>query len=304
MGAGAKAALTSRESPRSDLSSRGNNLPLPINSPAEQILLLQRTVGNREVHRLLRSGMIQAKLANGPSVAKSGFQPSPTPLPLRPSQSGPSERKCACGGAAGLSGECDECRRKKRSGPQVELRVSASEDIYEQEADRIAHSVLSKPEKPFVSEASPRIQRFADSASVETNAASASVSAALASSASPLNPALRQEMEQRFGHDFSRVRVHTDAVAAQSADDVNALAYTVGGNIVFGAGRFAPETQEGRRLLAHELTHVVQQGPAAASSYPIAGRVHHLSAGVLQRDRKEGKDPWDNLEPADRKQVE
>jgi len=66
-------------------------------------------------------------------------------------------------------------------------------------------------------------------------------------------------MEQRFGHDFSRVRVHAGGAAEQSARDVNANAYTVGHNIVFGSGRFSPGTNEGRRLLAHELTHVVQQ---------------------------------------------
>ncbi|MEA2165497.1 MAG: hypothetical protein QOK37_3624 [Thermoanaerobaculia bacterium] len=66
-------------------------------------------------------------------------------------------------------------------------------------------------------------------------------------------------MEPRFGHDFSQVRVHTGTDANQSAEEVNAHAYTVGHDIVFGAGRFAPGTQEGQRLLAHELTHVVQQ---------------------------------------------
>jgi hypothetical protein len=66
-------------------------------------------------------------------------------------------------------------------------------------------------------------------------------------------------MEPRFGHDFSEVRVHTDASAARSAEAVNALAYTVGQNVVFGAGRYAPLTVAGRRLLAHELMHTVQQ---------------------------------------------
>ena len=71
-------------------------------------------------------------------------------------------------------------------------------------------------------------------------------------------------MEQRFGHDFSRVRVYSDREAEQSAQDVNANAYTVGQNIVFGAGRFAPATLEGRRLLAHELAHVAQQSDGSA----------------------------------------
>jgi hypothetical protein len=66
-------------------------------------------------------------------------------------------------------------------------------------------------------------------------------------------------MEPRFGHDFSRVRVHTGTQAAESAQAVNALAYTVGQDVVFGAGRYAPHTHEGRRLIAHELTHVIQQ---------------------------------------------
>ncbi|MGH8264100.1 MAG: DUF4157 domain-containing protein, partial [Steroidobacteraceae bacterium] len=75
----------------------------------------------------------------------------------------------------------------------------------------------------------------------------------------PLNPAVRAYMEPRFGRDFSAVRVHNDARAAQSARDIDALAYTRGANIVFGAGQFAPETPSGRRLIAHELTHVTQQ---------------------------------------------
>jgi hypothetical protein len=66
-------------------------------------------------------------------------------------------------------------------------------------------------------------------------------------------------MESRFGYDFSNVRVHTDATAAESAQAVNSLAYTVGRDVVFGAGQFAPGTGAGRQLIAHELTHVVQQ---------------------------------------------
>jgi len=112
-------------------------------------------------------------------------------------------------------------------------------------------------------------------------------------------------MEHHFGHDFSRVRVHSGAAAEQSARDVNAHAYTVGHNIAFGASRFAPETNAGRRLLAHELTHVVQQRTASANGHSIAAGVHHLPSGALQRDRKEeGKDPWDKLEPSDRQEVE
>lgn len=70
---------------------------------------------------------------------------------------------------------------------------------------------------------------------------------------------MRHYFEPRFGYDFSQVRVHTDAKAAESARAVNALAFTVGRDVAFGAGQYAPGTTEGKRLLAHELTHVVQQ---------------------------------------------
>jgi hypothetical protein len=75
----------------------------------------------------------------------------------------------------------------------------------------------------------------------------------------PLAPATRAFMESHFGHDFSRVRVHTGARADESARAVNALAYTVGHHVAFAAGQYRPETAAGRQLLAHELTHVLQQ---------------------------------------------
>ena len=75
----------------------------------------------------------------------------------------------------------------------------------------------------------------------------------------PLDSSPRSSMEARFGHDFSQVRVHTGRQAAASARAVNARAYTVGRDVVFDSGQYAPETLAGQRLLAHELTHVVQQ---------------------------------------------
>lgn len=87
----------------------------------------------------------------------------------------------------------------------------------------------------------------------------------LNSSGQPLDAGAKAFMEPRFGHDFTGVRVHTDARAAESARSVNALAYTVGRNVVFGMGQYAPGTGEGKRLLAHELTHVVQQGNKATA---------------------------------------
>lgn len=103
----------------------------------------------------------------------------------------------------------------------------------------------------------PLLQRSAVGLARET--APPIVHEVLRSPGQPLNAETRASMEPRFGHDFSRVRVHTDAKAAESAQAVNALAYTVGHNIAFGTGRYDPGTGEGQRLLAHELTHVVQQ---------------------------------------------
>src|SRR5215212_3833407 len=85
----------------------------------------------------------------------------------------------------------------------------------------------------------------------------------LGSQGRPLDSATRSFMEPRFGHDFSQVRLHADPNAAESAASVGAMAYTVGRDMVFGASRYAPGTHEGRRLIAHELAHVVQQGRSA-----------------------------------------
>ena len=87
----------------------------------------------------------------------------------------------------------------------------------------------------------------------------ADVENVLRSPGKPLDLPTRTFMESRFGHDFSRVRVHTDASSAESANAVNAHAYTVGNDIVFAAGQFTPQSKAGLRLLAHELTHVIQQ---------------------------------------------
>jgi hypothetical protein len=173
------------------------------------------------------------------------------------------QRKCACGNHTVAGGECGECANKKNV-LQRKLTIGASNDPLEQEADRVAEQVMAISAHSVVS-GTPRIQRYIGQASEGENTAPASVDRVLTSSGRPLEPALQQDMEQRFGNDFSQVRVHTGGVAAQSARDVNAHAYTVGNNVVFGAGQFAPGTQEGRRLIAHELTHIIQQNVLATN---------------------------------------
>ena len=168
------------------------------------------------------------------------------------------QRQCACGSStASLTGECAQCHGAKLV--PARMAREAGSDPLEKEADRIADQVMAAPANPAVSGTPPHIQRFAGQSTEGVDTAPASVDSVLTSSGRPLEPTLRQDMKQRFGHDFPRVRVHSGGAAEQSVRDVNAHAYTAGNNIVFGPGRFAPGTHEGRRLIAHELTHVVQQ---------------------------------------------
>jgi outer membrane protein OmpA-like peptidoglycan-associated protein len=139
------------------------------------------------------------------------------------------------------------------------LRIDKSGDGYEQEADRLAEHVTGTPGSHHVR---------ARASDVGTATAPPSVHKVLRSSGQPLDSATRAFMEPRFGHDFSQVRIHSDAAAAKSARDVSAHAYTVGQDIVFGAGRFAPHTREGQRLIAHELTHVVQKSSGVVQRQP------------------------------------
>lgn len=173
------------------------------------------------------------------------------------------QRKCACGGSAGsLTGECSECMNE--GGLQTKLRIGSIDDPSERQADRVADQIVAAP-KTASDGARPRIDR--EWTSNPNTAAPASVAKAIACAGSPLDATLRQDMEQRLGHDFSQVRVHTGAVAELSAKEVHAQAYTSGRHVIFGAGRFAPATYQGRRLLAHELVHVTQQ--SAGVSLPI-----------------------------------
>lgn len=168
------------------------------------------------------------------------------------------QRKCACGGAisAPLAGECEQCTKRRL---QTKLTIGASNDPLEQEADRIADQVMASPGHGAINSTPVKIQRFTGNPSGQGMEVPASVERVLASPGRPLETGLREEMEGRFGHDFSRVRVHTGGAAERSARDVSAYAYTVGNNIVFGAGQYSPGSQNRRQLLVHELVHVVQQ---------------------------------------------
>lgn len=202
------------------------------------------------------------------------------PLERRPQL----QRKCACGGTPGPSGECDQCARRRlarASSPtdfrllQPKLALGTPGDRDEQEAERTADRVSAGATAGELSVLGhPFQRRVADGDhSAAADAAPPIVDEVLQSAGAPLERATRGIMEARFRHDFSQVRIHTDARAARSARAVGALAYTVGRDIVFREDTFSPETKVGRQLLAHELTHVVQQ------------RVGTSGLPVVQRDR-------------------
>lgn len=181
---------------------------------------------------------------------------------------------------------------RKPVGLQPKLTSHTPGDQYEQEADRIADQVMRmsssgtqqvspfmggspedrKDESASKKEKSPKqaLQtKRVQGAGTTGNEVPSKVHHVLSSPGQPLNVASRSFMESRFGHDFSRVRVHTDARANESAREISAKAYTVGEHLAFGTGHYAPNTSKGQRLLAHELSHVIQQGAAS----PTQGRV-------------------------------
>lgn len=153
-----------------------------------------------------------------------------------------------------------------RSGAiQASLAMGRTDDPAEQEADSIAAQVTSAQTPNLPNATALSIRR---SVSLGSSAARVPgiVGQVLHSGGQPLDPSTRSNFESRFGTDFSHVRVHTGAEAAASAHSINAHAYTAGSDIVFGAGQFSAQTLHGQRLLAHELTHVLQQSSPSAKT--------------------------------------
>jgi len=112
---------------------------------------------------------------------------------------------------------------------------------------------------------------------------SAEIDSVVRSPGREMEPATRREMESRIGFDFGRVRLHTDTRAGESAQSLSARAYTVGSDVVFAPGKYAPQTTEGRHLLAHELTHVVQQTGGAQQGRAAGLAVTKPAARMVQR---------------------
>ena len=183
------------------------------------------------------------------------------------------QRKCACGQHNMGGGECEKCRKRQlERGHSSTLQRRAVQNHGPKMAPPIVHEVLRMPGRP-------------------------------------LDPDTRAFMESRFARDFSQVRVHADNKAAQSAQTVKALAYTVGQHIVFGTGQYRPDRKTGRQLLAHELTHTVQQRSLASlatgetSQIPIGASRSNVeweasSAAESITSRKVDSPPTISLNPS------
>jgi outer membrane protein OmpA-like peptidoglycan-associated protein len=223
-------------------------IPLSSN-PRNNLAGLQKAYGNQAVLRM------------------KGRSPAANPV-----QGGVLQRKCACGNVSGAAGTCAECQQKQALPLQTKLKINEPGDRYEQEADRIADQVMRMPEPSIQRQMEPEeekegmVQRKAIGervAPLDTKQESFEVPPivyeVLNSPGYPLDFGTRVFMESRFGHDFSQVRVHTDAKAAESAQATHALAYTAGQDVVFGTGQYLPNTITGQKLLAHELVHTLQQ---------------------------------------------
>jgi hypothetical protein len=181
---------------------------------------------------------------------------------------------CACGGG------CPRCRTGRPA--PAKLEISQPGDALEGEADRAAEQVLDTPDvherrddhDPNAG-AGPRLSRYATGAAQRSVEVPRVVSDILSSPGESLDTATREFMEPRFGHELSHVHIHRDERAGASARAVNARAYTVGAHIVFDHGEYAPSGEAGKRLLAHEVAHVLQQN----------------GGGALAVQRREGKYP-------------
>jgi hypothetical protein len=201
-----------------------------------------------------------------------------SPLPFTPAPSGLLQRKCACGNHTMAGGECEECEKK-----QALQRASLSPrgrgaERDEGEVPLIVHEALRSPGQPLEPATraffEPRLGH--DFSQVQAQGTISQTPCAL--TIGTTDDHFEQEAEKfaekvlrlptqgtpahvasRLPYDLSRVRIHADARAFQSARTINANAYTVGNHIVFNTGGYSPATRAGRALLAHELAHVVQQ---------------------------------------------
>ena len=195
------------------------------------------------------------------------------------------QRKCVCGAVSpARGGRCEACDARRALPLQAKLAVSSPGDRFEREADRIADEVIrttrAGPTVQPAPTATPLAQRAAEQEPEEDEEEVVQAKRAGASPRSPvtgsdlqslgdgrpLPPRVRAFFEARLGHDISRVRIHTDAAAHDTARRLHARAFTHREHVYFASGQYAPASLEGRRLIAHELVHTQQQRPGIARS--------------------------------------
>jgi hypothetical protein len=219
---------------------------------------LQARIGNRAV-----SNFIQAKL----QIDRPGDQ---------------YEQEADCSRKASST-----CGGPPRPSQSTELPVSRPSDASEIEADRIADKIMRMPDNdpspehgrsqsaPLSEGVSPIIQTKSEGAAVASNSLNAKILSSQGGG-SPLDGGVRSFMQNRFGADFSDVKIHTDPKAVQLNRELNARAFTIGKDIYFDKGQYRPDSFEGKQLLAHELTHTIQQ--------------QSMSELLFQRKKYDGKD--------------
>ncbi len=187
---------------------------------------------------------------------------------------------------------------------QAKLAINQPNDVYEQEANAVADKIVQQDNvaaNAFFKPAS--IQRKPNNDKVPRTSAETENYIGNLSGGKSLGKEERSFFESKMGYDFSNVRIYNDSSAHQSAQNINALAYTSGNNIVFASNQYQPNTNEGKKLLAHELTHVVQQSSDASSS-PLVQRETNkdpseLSDDVLQSEYDAYNEYIHTIQPED-----
>ena len=248
------------------LPARSTLMGRPFGGAAERAQMLQRGIGNQAVLRLLRRDA--GRTGNEPR--SNGGQPA---------------------GAASQPRQSPALPRNL----QTKLVIGEVDDPLEREADSVADRVLGMPaDSPAISPAAPQVSRAcaaceneelhrsaASPAAIGGDSAPASVHRVLGEPGRPLDRGARAFFEPRFGTDLGHIRLHDDVGAGRSAHAVGAHAYTVGNHIAF-AGRVDIASDGGRRLLAHELTHTIQQASGGAQSVPPRLQRQVLGATELE----------------------
>ncbi|MCK5013335.1 MAG: DUF4157 domain-containing protein [Candidatus Omnitrophica bacterium] len=284
MGEKVQVAVKKPEVKRENLTSKSRNADkaLSMSSPADRILYFQRTIGNQAVQRLIKSGTLQANLRIGqPGDKYEQEADRVADAVIRMPEPGVQQQ---------VEPEEEETLQSKPLVNQITplVQVQRQEEPEEEEETLQA--------KPLAEEITPFIQRQVEpeeeeEEELQAKATSGRISVVNSNLEShiqsfkgggqPLPENDRAFFEPRFGRNFSQVRVHTGKGAAETAKSINARAFTVGRNIAFGAGEYSQETTLGRKLLAHELMHVVQQTTST------------MSTSELQRAPDKKRKRWD-----------